>query len=113
MTEATGVALKLSAQDSAYLQQILARTVPRLRDTPTFAPMTAFLKDLMARLAKGERAFTLERKEARYLRRTVRAARAYMAQQAATPGGGMMQSQLTLCRPLFEQLLGPARDGQP
>lgn len=98
--------LHLNAQHGVYLQQILVRAVPQLRDTPTFAPMIAFLKELMGRLAKGEREFTLERKQARYLQRMVRAARTHMEQQAATPAGGMMRSQLTLCEPLFEQILG-------
>ncbi len=105
--------LDLSPQHGVYLQQILARVIPQLRDTRTFAPMRAFLTDLMGRLAKGERAFTFERKDARFLRRTVRAARTHMEQQAATPAGGMMRSQLTMCEPLFDRILVPEPEPQP
>ena len=97
--------LKLAPVHGTYLQQMLARAVPQLRDSPTMAPMKAFLQDFMQRLAKGEREFELEKKEVRYLRRTVRAIQKHMEEQAATPAGGMMKSQLAACQPIFEQVL--------
>ena len=97
--------LTLSAAHGLYLQQMLARAVPQMRDTPTMAPMKTFLQDVMQRLAKGERDFDLDKKQARYLRRTVRAVRQTMERQAATPAGGMMKSQLVVCKPLFKQIL--------
>lgn len=99
--------LHLTPQDANYLQTVLSRAVPRLRTTGPMAAMAESLKELSSRLSKGERDLTLDQKQAKYLRRTVRAAQRHLQDQSKKPGtGGMMAMQLQMLQPVFDQVLG-------